>query len=168
MATKKEKTLDDLFEDTLKDIYYAENKILKALPKMAKAAHSDELKAAFQKHLRETEGQVSRLEKVFKLIDVAPKGKKCEAIEGIIEEGSEIIKEFKGAPALDAGLVSAAQAVEHYEIARYGTLQRWAEQMGLDKAVKLLAQTLTEEKDTDESLTELADAMVNEQAEAAE
>src|SRR5271166_6081126 len=98
----KEKTLGDLFEDTLKDIYYAENKILKALPKMAKAAQSDELKAAFEKQLKETEGQVSRLEKVFKLIDAAPKGKKCEAIEGIIEEGAEIMKEFKGAPALDA------------------------------------------------------------------
>src|ERR1700761_9177112 len=168
MATKNNKTLDDLFEDTLKDIYYAENKILKALPKMAKAAHSDELKAAFQKHLRETEGQVSRLEKVFKLIDVAPKGKKCEAIEGIIEEGAEIMKEFKGAPALDAGLVSAAQAVEHYEIARYGTLKRWAEMMGLDQAVQLLDETLEEEKQTDATLTELADAQANEQAQAAE
>lgn len=164
----KEKTLEDLFEDTLKDIYYAENKILKALPKMAKAAQSEELKDAFEKHLKQTEGQVTRLEQVFRMIDVPARGKKCEAIEGIIEEGSEIIKEFKGAPALDAGLVSSAQAVEHYEIARYGTLKRWAEQMGLDQAVKLLDQTLTEEKDTDESLTELADSMVNEQAEAAE
>ena len=164
----KPKTLDDLFEDTLKDIYYAENKILKALPKMAKAAQSRELKAAFEKHLKETEGQVVRLEKVFKTIDMAPKGKKCEAIEGIIEEGSEIIKEFKGTPALDAGLVSSAQAVEHYEIARYGTLKRWAEQLGLNDAVKLLDQTLTEEKNTDESLTDLANSMINEHAEAAE
>jgi ferritin-like metal-binding protein YciE len=164
----KQKALDDLFEDTLKDIYYAENKILKALPKMAKAAHSEELKAAFEKHLKETEGHVSRLEKVFKLIDVAPKGKKCEAIEGLIEEGAEIIKEFKGAPALDAGLVSSAQAVEHYEIARYGTLKRWAEQMGLDDATKLLDSTLSEEKKTDATLTELADSMINEQAQAAE
>jgi ferritin-like metal-binding protein YciE len=164
----KEKTLDDLFEDTLKDIYYAENKILKALPRMAKAAQSEELKDAFEKHLKQTEDQVSRLEKVFRMIDAAPKGKKCEAIEGIIEEGADIIKEFKGAPALDAGLVSAAQAVEHYEIARYGTLKRWAEQMGLDEAVSLLNETLTEEKDTDASLTELADSMVNEQAQAAE
>ena len=156
MATK-EKTLDDLFTDTLKDIYYAENKILKALPKMAKAAQSDELKAAFQKHFKQTEGHVSRLEKVFRLIDQTPRGKKCEAIEGIIEEGSEIMKEFKGAPALDAGLVSAAQAVEHYEIARYGTLKRWAEQMGLDQAAGLLDDTLGEEKDTDEALTELAE-----------
>ncbi len=164
----KEKTLDDLFEDTLKDIYYAENKILKALPKMAKAAQSEDLKGAFEKHLKQTEGQMKRLEKVFRLIDIAPKGKKCEAIEGIIEESSEIMKEFKGAPALDAGLVSAAQAVEHYEIARYGTLKRWAEQMGMDEAAGLLEETLIEEKDTDESLTELADSMINQQAEAAE
>ena len=164
----KEKTLDDLFEDTLKDIYYAEKKILSVLPKMAKAAHSDELKGAFQKHEKQTEGQIARLEKVFELLDAAPRGKKCEAIEGIIEEGSEIMKEFKGAPALDAGLVSSAQAVEHYEIARYGTLKRWAEQMGMDEAANLLDETLTEEKDTDESLTELADSMVNLQAEAAE
>ena len=166
---KNARTLNDLFEDTLKDIYYAENKILKALPKMAKAAHSDELRAAFQKHLKETEGQVSRLEKVFKLADLTPSGKKCEAIEGILEEGAEIMKEFKGAPALDAGLVSAAQAVEHYEIARYGTLKRWAEQLGLNDAIKkLLDATLSEEKHTDEALTELADTMINEQAEAAE
>ncbi len=165
--TAKEKTLDDLFEDTLKDIYYAENKILKALPKMAKAAQSDELKAAFEKHLKETAGQVSRLEKVFQLIDAAPRGQKCEAIEGIIEEGSEIMKEFKGAPALDAGLVSAAQAVEHYEIARYGTLKRWAELLGLDEAIGLLDETLEQEKHTDLALTELADSMLNEQAQAA-
>ena len=168
MAAKQEKTLNDLFEETLKDIFYAENKILKALPKMEKAAQSEELKAAFDKHLKETEEQVSRLEKVFKLIDVAPRGKKCEAIEGIVEEGAEIIKEFKGAPALDAGLVSAAQAVEHYEIARYGTLKRWAEQMGLDEAVQLLDETLEEEKNTDAALTQLADAQANEMAQAAE
>jgi ferritin-like metal-binding protein YciE len=164
----KEKTLDDLFEDTLKDIYYAEKKILSALPKMAKAAQSEELKSAFEKHEEQTEGQVERLEKVFELIETQPRGKKCEAIEGIIEEGAEIMKEFKGAPALDAGLVSAAQAVEHYEIARYGTLKRWAEQLGLDEAVRLLDETLEEEKETDASLTELADSMVNEEAQAAE
>jgi ferritin-like metal-binding protein YciE len=164
----KEKALDDLFEETLKDIFYAENKILKALPKMAKAAHSEELKAAFEKHLKETEGQVSRLEKVFDMIEVAPRGKKCEAIEGMIEEGAEIMKEFKGAPALDAGLVSAAQAVEHCEIARYGTLKRWAEQLGLDEAAGLLEETLEEEKNTDEALTELAEATINEHAQAAE
>ncbi|MGB6539123.1 MAG: ferritin-like domain-containing protein [Xanthobacteraceae bacterium] len=168
MAAKQPKTLDDLFEETLKDIFYAEKKILTALPKMAKAAHSGELKAAFEKHRTETEEHVSRLEKVFELIEVAPRGKKCEAIEGIIEEGAEIMKEFKGAPALDAGLVSAAQAVEHYEIARYGTLKRWAEMMGLDEAVSLLDETLEEEKNTDAALTELADSQANEQAQAAE
>jgi ferritin-like metal-binding protein YciE len=164
----KEKALDDLFDETLKDIFYAENKILKALPKMAKAAQSEELKAAFEKHLKETEGQVSRLEKVFDMIEVAPRGKKCEAIEGMIEEGAEIMKEFKGAPALDAGLVSAAQAVEHYEIARYGTLKRWAEQLGLDEAAGLLEETLEEEKNTDQALTDLAEASINEHAQAAE
>jgi ferritin-like metal-binding protein YciE len=164
----KEKALDDLFEETLKDIFYAENKILKALPKMAKAAQSEELKAAFENHLKETEGQVSRLEKVFDMIEVAPRGKKCEAIEGMIEEGAEIMKEFKGAPALDAGLVSAAQAVEHYEIARYGTLKRWAEQLGLDEAAGLLEETLEEEKHTDQALTDLAEATINEHAQAAE
>jgi len=164
----KQKTLNGLFEETLKDIYYAENKILKALPKMAKAAQSEELKEAFEKHLKETEEQVERLKKVFELIDAAPKGKKCEAIEGIIEEGADIMKEFKGAPALDAGLVCAAQAVEHYEIARYGTLKRWAEMMGLSEAIELLDETLSEEKNTDQALTELADSMVNEEAQAAE
>jgi ferritin-like metal-binding protein YciE len=164
----KEKALDDLFEETLKDIFYAENKILKALPKMAKAAQSEVLKAAFEKHLKETEGQVSRLEKVFDMIEVAPRGKKCEAIEGMIEEGAEIMKEFQGAPAHDAGLDTAAQAVEHYEIARYGTLKRWAEQLGLDEAAGLLEETLEEEKNTDQALTELADATINEHAQAAE
>jgi ferritin-like metal-binding protein YciE len=164
MASNKNKTLDDLFEDTLKDIFYAENKILKALPKMAKAAHSDELKAAFQKHLRETEGHVSRLEKVFKLIDVAPKGKKCEAIEGIIEEGAEIMKEFKGTAALDAGLISAAQAVEHYEIARYGTLKTWAMQLGHKDAANLFDQTLQEEIKADKLLTQIAAAQANKKA----
>jgi ferritin-like metal-binding protein YciE len=165
---KSPKTLDDLFHDTLKDIYYAEKKILTALPKMAKAAHSGDLRAAFQKHQRETEGQVERLEKVFQLIEEPAKGKKCAAIEGILEEGQEIMEEYKGNPALDAGLLAAAQAVEHYEISRYGTLKTWAEKLGLQQAAKLLDQTLTEEKNTDEALTELAEAAVNEQAEAAE
>ena len=160
------KTLNDLFEETLKDIFYAENKILKALPKMAKAAQSNELKAAFEKHMTETEGQVSRLEKVFEMIEVAPRGKRCEAIEGMIEEGSEIMKEFKGAPSLDAGLLAAAQSVEHYEIARYGTLKRWAERLGRDEAVGLLEETLEEEKNTDEALTELAETVVNQEAQA--
>jgi ferritin-like metal-binding protein YciE len=164
---KAAKTLDDLFHDTLKDIYYAEKKILTALPKMAKAAQAGDLRAAFQKHQRETEGQVQRLEKVFQLIEEPAKGKKCAAIEGIIEEGQEIMAEYKSSPALDAGLLAAAQAVEHYEISRYGTLKAWAEKLGLQQAVKLLDQTLTEEKKTDEALTELAEAAVNQEAEAA-
>jgi ferritin-like metal-binding protein YciE len=167
MTAKNHKTLNDLFEETLRDILYAENKILKALPKMAKAAHSDELKAAFDKHLKETEEQVTRLEKVFEIIDVAPRGKKCEAIEGIIDEGDTFMKEFKGAPALDAALISTAQSVEHYEIARYGTLKTWAEQLGLEEAIGLLEETLAEEKETDAALTELATEMVNEEAQAA-
>jgi ferritin-like metal-binding protein YciE len=127
---KKQKTLDDLFHETLKDIYYAEKKILTALPKMAKAAQSEELQAAFEKHEGETEGQVDRLEKVFELIDQPAKGKTCDAINGIVEESKEIMKEFRGSAALDAGLLAAAQAVEHYEISRYGTLKTWAKELG--------------------------------------
>ncbi len=163
----KEKTLDDLFLDTLKDIYYAERKILKALPKMARAAASDDLKAAFQKHNDETEIHVERLQQVFELLGKRAQGKTCPAIDGIIEEGEEIMDEFKGMPALDAGLISAAQAVEHYEITRYGTLKRWAEVLGMRDAVKLLDQTLGEESMTDEALTGLADASANEMAKAA-
>jgi ferritin-like metal-binding protein YciE len=133
-----EKKLQELFHETLKDIYFAEKKILSALPKMAKAAQSEELKSAFQKHETETEEHVARLEKVFEEIDETPRGKTCDAIMGIIEEGQEVMKEFKGAPALDAGLLAAARAVEHYEIARYGTLKTWAAELGLDEAVKLL------------------------------
>jgi ferritin-like metal-binding protein YciE len=162
-----EKTLRDLFHDTLKDIYFAEKKILGALPKMAKAAQSEELKAAFEKHETETVGQVERLEQVFAEIDETPRGKTCDAIMGILEEGQEIMKEYKGMPALDAGLLAVAQAVEHYEISRYGTLRTWASELGLSKAVKLLEATLLEEKKTDEALTELAKAGVNQHAEAA-
>jgi len=126
IMAEKTKTLRDLFHETLKDIYFAEKKILAALPKMAKAAQSEELKAAFEKHESETEDHVARLEKVFTEIDETPRGKTCDAILGIIEEGQEVMKEFKGKPALDAGLLAAAQAVEHYEIARYGTLKTWA------------------------------------------
>jgi ferritin-like metal-binding protein YciE len=163
----KEKTLRELFHDTLKDIYFAEKKILSALPKMAKAAQSDELRAAFEKHEGETEEHVSRLEQVFEEIDHKPQGKTCEAIVGIIEEGQEVMKEYKGKPALDAGLIAAAQAVEHYEISRYGTLRTWAAELGLEEAVKLLDATLAEEKKTDEALTELAESGVNQHAEAA-
>jgi ferritin-like metal-binding protein YciE len=163
----KAKTLQDLFHDTLKDIYFAEKKILSALPKMARAANSDELRAAFEKHEGETEGQVERLEQVFQILGQTPKGKACDAIVGIIEEGQEIMREYKGTPALDAGLLAAAQSVEHYEISRYGTLKTWAGELGMDKAVKLLDATLSEEKKTDAALTELAETLVNQEAEAA-
>jgi ferritin-like metal-binding protein YciE len=163
----KEKTLEDLFHDTLKDIYYAERKILKALPKMARAASSDKLKAAFEKHREETEGHVERLQQVFEALGKRAQGKTCEAIEGIISEGEEIIDTFKGTRAIDAGLISSAQAVEHYEITRYGTLKRWAEVLGMKDAASLLDQTLAEESKTDEALTGLADASANAMAKAA-
>jgi len=158
------KTLDDLFLDTLKDIYYAEKQILKTLPKMAKAAQSPELKKAFETHRDETEGHVERLTEVFELIGKAPRGKTCDAILGIIEEGKAIIEEFEGSSALDAGLVAAAQAVEHYEMARYGTLKAWAQQLGLKDAVTLLDQTLGEETKTDKLLSQLAVASTNKKA----
>lgn len=160
----KEKTLEDLFHDTLKDIYYAERKILKTLPKMARAAQSDELKAAFEKHREETEGQIERLQQVFELMGKTPRGKTCDAIEGIVAEGEEIMDEFKGTAALDAGLISAAQAVEHYEITRYGTLRRWAQELGMADAAKLLEATLAEESKTDDDLTKIADMSANKRA----
>jgi ferritin-like metal-binding protein YciE len=163
---KAPKKLDELFHDTLRDIYYAEKKILTALPKMAKAAQNKDLKAAFEKHEAETEDQVERLEQVFAAIEEKAQGKKCPAIDGIIEEGQEIIKDYKGSPALDAGLLSAAQAVEHYEISRYGTLRTWAEELGLEDAVELLETTLKEEEATDQALTELAEVVVNQEAQA--
>jgi ferritin-like metal-binding protein YciE len=161
------KDLRELFHEALKDIYFAEKKILGALPKMAKAAQSEQLRAAFEKHETQTEEHVARLERVFEEIDASPRGKTCEAIMGIIEEGQEVMKEFKGMPALDAGLLAAAQAVEHYEIARYGTLKTWAAELGLKASVKLLDATLGEEKKTDETLTKLAEAGVNQHAQAA-
>ena len=164
---KESKKLDELFHDTLKDIYYAEKKILTTLPKMAKAAQSEDLSAAFEKHMEETEGQIERLEEVFELIDKKPQGKTCDAINGIIDEGKEIISEYKGSPALDAGLLAAAQAVEHYEISRYGTLKAWAEELGFSQAVKLLDATLSEEKKTDAALSKIAETAINQQAEAA-
>jgi ferritin-like metal-binding protein YciE len=157
----KDKNLNDLFLDTLKDIYYAEKQILKALPKMAKAAHSDKLRAAFEKHHGETEDQVERLEQIFELIDKPVRAKTCDAIQGILDEGKEIMDEYKGSEALDAGMLAAAQAVEHYEISRYGTLKQWAQQLGMQEAVRLLDETLQEEKKTDEALTSLAEAAVN-------
>lgn len=164
MPAKSEKNLENLFYDTLKDIYYAEKKILKALPKMIKGAESEKLAGAFEKHREETEGQIERLEQVFEIIGKRAQGKTCPAIDGIIEEGEEILEEYKGTAALDAGLVAAAQAVEHYEITRYGTLKRWAQLLGMKDAVKLLDQNLQEEFKTDEALTKLADAQANDRA----
>ena len=159
--TTKDKGLNDLFLDTLKDIYFAEKQILKALPKMAKAASSDKLRAAFEKHYGETEDQVERLEQIFEMIDKPARSKTCDAIQGILDEGKEIMEEYKGTEALDAGMLAAAQAVEHYEISRYGTLKQWAQQLGMKDAVRLLDETLQEEKKTDQTLTSLAEAAVN-------
>ncbi len=164
---KEPKKLDGLFHDTLRDIYFAEKRILATLPKMAKAAQNEELRAAFEKHRGETEGQVDRLEQVFAIIEKKPQGKTCAAIVGITDEGAEIMEEYKGSSALDAGLLAAAQAVEHYEISRYGTLKAWAEELGLDDAAGLLQETLDEEEATDEALTEIAKSAINQQAEAA-
>ena len=161
------KTLDDLFLDTLKDIYFAERQIVKALPKMARAAQSDDLKEAFKNHREETEGQIERLQQVFELLGKPARGKTCEAIQGIIAEGEEIIEEFKGAPALDAGLISSAQAVEHYEMARYGTLLAWARQLGKKDVVKLLEESFEQESKADLELSKLAEKSINASAEAA-
>jgi ferritin-like metal-binding protein YciE len=159
-----EKDLNTLFLDTLKDIYYAEKQIYKSLPKMAKAAQSDQLRAAFEKHHDETEGQIERLEQIFDLLGKPARGKKCDAIEGILDEGKEVMDEYEDTPALDAGLLAAAQAVEHYEISRYGTLKAWAQKLSLNDAVKLLDQTLAEEKKTDETLSKIAVSAVNAEA----
>lgn len=161
------KTLETLFHDTLRDIYYAERKILSALPKMARGAQDAKLKSAFETHRDETEVQIERLQRIFEIIDKAPRGKTCPAIDGIIEEGNEILEEYKGTPALDAGLLAAAQAVEHYEITRYGTLRTWANQLGMKEATQLLEKTLQEEAKTDEALSKLAETAVNAAAEAA-
>lgn len=161
------KTLEDLFLDTLKDIYFAEKQILKALPKMARAATSEEGKAGFQQHREETQAQIERIEQVFELLGKPARGKTCEAIQGIIAEGEEIMEEYKGSPALDAGLISSAQAVEHYEIARYGTLIAWAEQLGMKDALPLLQANLDEEEATDKKLTQLAKTQANAKGKAA-
>jgi ferritin-like metal-binding protein YciE len=159
-----EKDLNALFLDTLKDIYYAEKQIYKSLPKMARAANSDQLRSAFEKHHDETEGHIERLEQIFELLGKPARGKKCDAIEGILDEGKEIMDEYKDEPALDAGLLAAAQAVEHYEISRYGTLKAWAGKLDMKDAVRLLDQTLGEEKKTDETLTKIAVSAVNAEA----
>ena len=163
-AMQNGKNLKELFTETLKDIYFAEKQILRALPKMAKQAESPELKQAFETHRDQTEGHVERLNEVFEQLGRPARGKTCEAILGIIDEAKEIMEEFKGAEALDAGLASSAQAVEHYEIARYGTLKTWALQLGLNDAAKLLDETLQEEIQTDKLLTKLATSSVNKKA----
>lgn len=160
------KSLEDLFVHLLKDIYYAEKQILKALPKMAKNAESPELRQAFEHHLKETEGQVERLEKVFDLCGLKPAGKTCPAIKGIIEEGEDDMKEAKDADVRDAGMIADAQAVEHYEIARYGTMIAWANQLGMREAASLLKQTLDQEYNADHLLTQLAESQLNRQAAA--
>ncbi|MET0531395.1 MAG: ferritin-like domain-containing protein [Microvirga sp.] len=156
-----DKDLKALFLHQLKDTYFAENAILKALPQMAEAAQAEELKDAFAVHLQETEQQVKRLEQVFQLLGEKPAGVECKAIQGIIAEGQEVSQEFSGGEALDAGLIAAAQAVEHYEITRYGTLLAWAKQLDLSEAEELLQETLVEEENTDQILSELAEDAIN-------
>jgi len=156
-----EKALNDLFYDTLKDIYFAERQILKGLPKMAKAAEAEELKKAFLTHRDETEVHVERLQQVFEILGKRAQAKTCEAIKGILEEGDEMMEDYAGSAALDAGLVAGGQAVEHYEMSRYGTLKTWALQLGMKDAAALLDQTLQEEKKTDALLSKLAQASVN-------
>jgi ferritin-like metal-binding protein YciE len=160
----KQKTLDDLFLETLKDMYHAEKQLMRALPKMAKAADSDELRQAFETHRDETEGQIARLDQVFEMLGKPARGKACEAMQGIVEESKEIMEDFKGSDALDAGLLAAAQAVEHYEISRYGTLKTWAGQLGMRDAARLFEETLAEEKKTDALLTKLAESSANRKA----
>jgi ferritin-like metal-binding protein YciE len=156
-----EKDLKALFLHRLKDTYSAENAILKALPQMAEATGSEELRGAFAVHLKETEEQVRRLEQVFQFLGEKPASVECKAIQGIIEEGQEILQEFEGGEALDAGLIAAAQAVEHYEIARYGTLLAWAKLLGPSEAEGLIQETLVEEENTDQILSELAKDAIN-------
>ncbi|MFN3657866.1 MAG: ferritin-like domain-containing protein [Pseudolabrys sp.] len=158
------KTMEDMFHALLQDVYYAEKQLTKALPKMAKEAGSEELKKAFTDHLEETEGHVERLEKVFEMIDKAARGKKCDAILGIIAEGKEVMEEADDNELLDAGLIGAAQAAEHYEIARYGTLCAWAKLLGKPQIARILHETLEEEKKADALLTRIAERSVNEQA----
>ena len=157
-------TLEDLLTDELKDLYSAENQIIKAMPKMAKAAQSDELRMAFEEHLEQTKGQVARLEQACEEMGISPKGKKCVGMEGVIEEGKEIMQEELDMDTVDAGLIGAAQKVEHYEIAAYGTAAAHARQLGFSSVEKLLTKTLNEEKMTDEKLSKLAENMVNVQA----
>lgn len=163
MAAKMQ-TLDDMYMDLLKDLYSAEKQLVKALPKMAKSAQASDLQRAFQEHLKQTEGQVERIERIFKDLEGSPRGKKCVGMEGLIEEGSEVMKEDAEPEVMDAGLIAAAQKVEHYEIAGYGTARAWAHQLGYHDAAKLLEQTLEEESLANEKLTRIAESHVNVEA----
>ena len=164
----KEKTLNDLFLDTLKDVFHAEKQQLRSLAKMAKSVKSEELRTAFETHREETETQIERLEQVFGMLQKRPQAKPCEAMQGLVEESKEIMEDYKNSPALEAGILSSAQAAEHYEISRYGTLKTWAGQLGMNDAVGLIDQSLQEEKKTDELLTRIAEQMVNVEAEGGE
>ncbi|PYK55570.1 MAG: ferritin-like domain-containing protein [Verrucomicrobia bacterium] len=157
-------TLQKLYTDELRDLYNAENQLVKALPKMAKAASSEDLKDAFEKHLEQTKGHVKRLEQVFEALGEKPKGKTCRAMKGLIEEGSEILKEEGEESILDAGIIVAAQKVEHYEIASYGSVRTFAHLLGQNKAAELLQTTLDEESETNELLNRLAEGIVNPEA----
>lgn len=159
-------SLHDLYVDELKDLYNAESQILKALPKMVKAASSPDLAEAFQNHLEETEGQVARLDKIFKKLDVSPKGKKCKAMEGLLEEGKEVMEEDADPNVRDAALIAAAQRVEHYEMAGYGCVRTFAQLLGYDDACDLLQETLDEEGAADKKLTEIAESTINVEAAA--
>ena len=166
LFTKDIQTFEDLFLHQLQDIYYAEQQITKALPKMIDKATAPQLKAGFERHLQETEGQIARLERVFELIGEKAKGATCPAIDGIIKEANEVAGEIADKKVLDAALIASAQAVEHYEITRYGTLIAWADQLGRTEAAAIFAETLAEERATDEKLTSLATSKVNAAAEA--
>lgn len=157
----KSANLETMFHDALRDVYYAERKILKAMPKMARATQSTELREAMEKHRTETEGQIERIQQIFEMMGKRAQGKTCPAIDGIIEEGEEILENYRGSQALDAGIVASTQAVEHYEIARYGTLRAWAQALGMNDAVPLIEQSLAEETATDELMSRLAEQSVN-------
>ncbi len=158
------KDLEGLFKHFLRDVYYAEQQVLKTLPKMAEKSDSSELRQAFEHHHTETEEQISNLEKVFELLDLKPRGETCEAIKGILEEGDSIMQETDDPDARDSGMIAAAQAVEHYEIARYGTLVSWARTLGMEEAARLLQQNLDQEYDADRKLTDLGEGNLNKQA----
>jgi len=163
MASKL-RTLDDLYTDMLKDLYSAEKQLVKALPKIAKNAQSPDLQKAFQEHLKQTEGHVERIERIFSDLGGSPRGKKCVGMEGLVAEGNELLQEDTDPDVLDAGLIAAAQKVEHYEIASYGTVRTWAERLGYNNAAQLLQQTLDEEGEANKKLTQIAESHVNMEA----